>query len=91
MVLNRDIPEGLDKNLQPNGPASIACPELNESKSFRAVFEKHMPPSKKPIKYESVAVLLLSFDSSDRQFAEYDVRDEVCFMSRVFAATKLTS
>ena len=58
-------------------PATTPSPVSNESQKFRAVFEEHMPSSRKPIKHESTSVLLLSYDSTDTTLTDMNVHEEV--------------
>jgi hypothetical protein len=66
-------------HFQRDGSSSIP-PECDDTARFRAVFKENMPTSRKPIKYEHVSALLLSYDGSDPHFAEYNLREEVCYV-----------
>lgn len=67
--------------------------DMNEPESFRVNFQKHMPSSRKPISHDSTSVLLLSYDSNEEGFADFDVRNEAscnmttCTKTRLIGAT----
>lgn len=71
-------------------PPITTSSDPNGPKSFHTVFEENMPSSRKPISHDSASVLLLSYDSNDKQFTDFDVRDEVHCMAKKLATIKLT-
>jgi hypothetical protein len=76
MALTKEMRNVADRSMQRDLSMTLS-PEYDDTASFRAVFKEKMPTSRKPIKYEQVSALLLSYDSSDREFAEYDLQNEV--------------
>ncbi|KAF1850162.1 uncharacterized protein K460DRAFT_11379 [Cucurbitaria berberidis CBS 394.84] len=85
MELTPTMPIVADFSIQagpspPNTPSS----DPNGPQSFRTVFEQNMPSSRKPISHDSASVLLLSYDSNEKQFTDLNVRDEVEQLENVF-------
>ena len=91
MALTPTIPAMVDDYIQTvPSPSITISSEPNGPNSFRAVFEENMPSSRKPISHDSASVLLLSYDSTDKQYADFDVRDEVRCIVKKLVTMKLT-